>query len=172
MRKVKLQHFELDKCRPTFWPRFAGGCCCCCCCCCCWCCCCRVFFPSSSGWNPIVSVNKESMQTICTAGVLAKNPLAVVWQSATLSGRPDCENVWVKIDIARNSLYAVTATWPPFFHTTVSLQPNLARMCELIRESSEPKQIWRTPSQVGLRGVLGSQKFKSPGNVTSCPENQ
>ena len=60
---------------------------------------------------------------------------------------------------------------PPFRHdrltattfsTHVRIDPGIIRV---------QKHLTHPPS-CGLRGGLGGQQFKSPGNVTSCPENQ
>ena len=56
--------------------------------------------------------------------------------------------------------------------TTVGAQPNLTRMFGQIWDRFEPKKI-DPPDPRGVPvGILGGQKFISPGNVINCPENQ
>ena len=56
--------------------------------------------------------------------------------------------------------------------TTVGAQPNLTRMFGQIWDRFEPKKV-DPPDPKGVPGgILGGQKFKSPGNVMNCPENQ
>ena len=56
--------------------------------------------------------------------------------------------------------------------TTVGAQPNLTCMFGQIWDRFEPKNV-DPPDPRGVPGeILGGQKFKSPGNVMNCPENQ
>ena len=56
--------------------------------------------------------------------------------------------------------------------TTVGAQPNLTRMFRQIWDIFETKKI-DPPGPRGVPGgILGGTKFKSPGNVMNCPENQ
>ena len=56
--------------------------------------------------------------------------------------------------------------------TTVGAQPNLKRMFGQIWDRFEPQKKLTHPTPGGARGVLGGKKFKCPGNVMNCPENQ
>ena len=65
-------------------------------------------------------------------------------------------------------VYVCLSVPPPPFDTTVGLQHNLAGKCGLIWELYGPKHL----THPTLVGILGGQQFKSPENVTKCPENQ
>ena len=56
--------------------------------------------------------------------------------------------------------------------TPVGPQPNLAHILGWIWDLFEPKKLFDPPDPRGVPGgILGGQKFKSPGNVMNCPEN-
>ena len=57
--------------------------------------------------------------------------------------------------------------------TPVGPQPNLAHIFGWIYGTDSKLKIFDPPDPRGVPGgILGGQKFKSPGNVMNCPENQ
>ena len=106
----------------------------------------KIVFPDHNiPWDSQISVS------IVRPVSLEKLP-----KSVRLTGNP-----W---DLTRLVCVCVCLYPPPlFFFDKTWLQPNLARMCGLIRESFEPKTIWPTPPHIragSQGGVLGVQILK------------